>query len=60
MIALKKIINIMKINVIIMIMTMMIMTIEKIECINVTVRLVSISGGSLNWTWTPPSSSRRK
>lgn len=50
MIALKKIINIMKINVIIMIMTMMIMMIEKIECINVTVRLVSIRGGSLNWT----------
>ena len=32
----------------------------KIECINVTVRLVSIRGGSLNWTWLPPSSSRRK
>jgi hypothetical protein len=31
MIALKKIINIMKINVIIMIMTMMIMTIEKLS-----------------------------
>ena len=32
----------------------------KIECINVIVRLVSIRGGSLNWTWLPPSSSRRK
>ena len=32
----------------------------KIECINVTVRLVSRRGGSLNWTWLPPSSSRRK
>ena len=32
----------------------------KIECINVTVRLVSIRGGSLNWTWLPPSNSRRK
>ena len=32
----------------------------KIEYINVIVRLVSINPGSLNWTWTPPSSSRRK
>ena len=32
----------------------------KIECIDVIVRLVSIRGGSLNWTWLPPSSSRRK
>ena len=32
----------------------------KIECINVTVRLVSRRGGSLNWTWLSPSSSRRK
>ena len=32
----------------------------KIECIDVIVRLVSIRGGSLNWTWLPPLSSRRK
>ena len=32
----------------------------KIECIDVIVRLVSIRGGSLNWTWLPQSSSRRK
>lgn len=32
----------------------------KIVYINVLMRLVSRRGGSLNWTWTPPSSSRRK
>ena len=32
----------------------------KIECINVIVRLVSRRGGSLNSSWLPPSSSRRK
>ena len=32
----------------------------KIECIDVIVRLVSIRGGSLNSSWLPPSSSRRK
>ena len=32
----------------------------KIECIDVIVRLVSIMGGSLNSSWLPPSSSRRK
>lgn len=32
----------------------------KIVYINVLMRLVSIRGGSLNWTWLPPSSSRRK
>lgn len=33
---------------------------EKIKCISVLMRLVSIRGGSLNSSWTPPSSSRRK
>ena len=32
----------------------------KIECIGVLMRLVNIRDRSLNWTWTPPSSSRRK
>lgn len=32
----------------------------KIVYVGVLMRLVSIKGGSLNWTWTPPSSSRRK
>lgn len=32
----------------------------KIEYISVIVRLVSIRGGSLNSSWLPPSSSRRK
>ena len=32
----------------------------KIECIDVIVRLVSIRGRSLNSSWLPPSSSRRK
>ena len=32
----------------------------KMKCISVIVRLVSIRGGCSNWTWTPPSSSRRK
>lgn len=31
-----------------------------IKFIDVIVGLVSINPGSLNWTWTPPSSSRRK
>jgi hypothetical protein len=31
-----------------------------IKFIDVIVGLVSITPGSLNWTWTPPSSSRRK
>lgn len=37
-----------------------IMDIKKVEYIGVNVQLVSRRGGSLNWTWTPPSSSRRK
>jgi hypothetical protein len=44
----KKVINIMKINVIIRIMTMMIVImimIKKIECIDVIMRLVSITPG---------------
>ena len=51
---------IVKIKVKIMVKVMVKMIIMKIECISVTVRLVSRRGGSLNWTWTPPSSSRRK
>ena len=50
-----KIIVIVKIKV-----KMMMKAIMKVECISVIVRLVSRRGGSLNWTWTPPSSSRRK
>lgn len=33
---------------------------DKMKCISVLMRLVSIRGGCSNWTWTPPSSSRRK
>ena len=33
---------------------------NKMKCISALMRLVSIRGGCSNWTWTPPSSSRRK
>lgn len=48
---------------IIMVMIMVIVIVRvrvKIMYINVLMRLVSRRGGSLNWTWLPPSSSRRK
>jgi hypothetical protein len=44
---------------IIMVMIMVIVRV-KIMYIGVLMRLVSIRGGSLNSSWTPPSSSRRK
>lgn len=50
------------INIIVMIvlnMKVKIMVLN-IICISVIVRLVSRRGGSLNWIWTPQSSSRRK
>lgn len=45
-----KVLVIVKIKVKIMVKVMVKMIIMKIECISVTVRLVSIMGGSLNWT----------
>lgn len=58
-------IKVMKIINMIMMMKMImnikeIIRIKKVEYIGVNVWLVSRRGGSLNWTWTPPSSSRRK
>ena len=41
-------------------MIVMVIIRVKIVYINVLMRLVSIRGGSLNSSWTPPSSSRRK
>ena len=41
-------------------MIVMVIIRVKIVYIGVLMRLVSRRGGSLNWTWTPPSSSRRK
>ena len=44
----------------IMMVIMMVIVRVKIMYINVLMRLVSIRGGSLNSSWLPPSSSRRK
>ena len=55
---------VMYINVLIMIVRMLKMIVKvivlKIVYVGVLMRLVSIRGGSLNSSWTPPSSSRRK
>ena len=45
---------------VIMKMKVMVIIRVKIVYISVLIRLVSIRGGSLNSSWTPPSSSRRK
>lgn len=53
-------IKVMYIDILMIIMRVMKLIMVKIMYINVLMRLVSRRGGSSDWTWTPPSSSRRK